>query len=186
MASEVGICNESLQRLGAGRIVSLSDGTKNARECDVAYARERDALLRKHRWGFSISRSMLAAATVPPVFGPANYFPLPTDCLRILLPNDTTTDWVREENGIATDWAAPLAVRYVRKITDPNTMDPLFRKALAIMIAYAICEAITGSNKKQEILSVELRDIVSEAVRTSAIEQVAQDIREDDWVTGRL
>ena len=186
MASEVDICNEALQRLGAGRIVSFSDGTKNSRECSLAYARERDALLRMHRWGFSISRVRLAAAVTAPTFGPANYFPLPPDCLRVLLPNDVYTDWVVEEAGIATDWAAPLDLRYVRQITDPNKMDALFRQALAVTIAYTICESVTGSNKKQETLSMELRDTVAGAKRVSAIEQVAQDIREDDFITARL
>lgn len=186
MASVVGICNGALQRLGAARITSLEDNTKNARECNAAYERRRDAMLRKHRWSFAITRAQLAADSTAPAFGPANYFTLPTDCMRVLLPDEVDTDWVIEGRKIATDWGAPLELRYVKQVTDPNTMDALFREALAIDLALTLCETITGSNQKAEGLRNELRDVMAEAKRTNAIELPAGEIREDDWLTARL
>ena len=188
MASEVGICNGALQRLGAARITSLDDNTKNARECNAAYERRRDAVLRKHRWSFAITRAELAADSVSPVgsTAPANYFTLPTDCLRVLLPDSVVTDWAVEGRKIATNWAAPLELRYIKKVTDPNTMDALFREALSLDLALTMCETITGSNQKAEGLRNELRDVMAEAKRINAIELPAGEIREDDWLTARL
>lgn len=186
MASVVGICNGALQRLGAARIASLEDATKNARECNAAYERRRDAVLRRHRWSFAIARAQLAADSTAPTFGPANYFTLPSDCLRVLLPDETDTDWVIEGRKIATDWGAPLEVRYIKQVTDPNTMDSFFREMLSIDLALTLCEVITGSNQKADGLRTELRDVLAEAKRLNAIELPATDIREDDWITARL
>ena len=186
MASVVGICNGALQRLGAARITSLDNATKNARECNAAYERRRDTTLRRHRWSFASQRASLAADSTAPAFGPANYFTLPTDCLRVLLPDEVDTDWAIEGRKIATDWGAPLEIRYIARITDPNTMDPMFREALSIDLALTLCEVITGSNQKAAGLRDEMRDVLAEAKRVNGIELPAGELREDDWLTARL
>jgi hypothetical protein len=186
VASEVGICNRALSRLGASRISSLSDSTsKNARECNNAYETVRDAMLRRHPWNFAIKRASLAAEVTGPAFGPTNYFQLPSTCLRLLLPNDTGLDWIIEGRKIATSWSAPLNIRYIDQITDPNAMDVLFREALALQMAFTMCEAITQSTAKQQAIAIELKDVIAEAKRTNAIEKLAQYPPEDYWLTVR-
>lgn len=189
MASEVEICNRALQKLGAGSIVSLGDDSKRARECNRAYAPIRDATLRKHPWNFAIARQALAASSTPPTHGPANAFPLPSDCLRLLPPdpfvNFNDLDWQIEGRSILTNDAAPLNVRYIRQITDPNIMDPLYREALATEIAFEICEAVTQSNTKKEGLREDLKTIIAQAKLLNAIENVAAEPPEDTWITAR-
>lgn len=189
MASEVEICNRALQRLGAGSITSLSEASKAARECSLAYAPIRDRLLRAYVWNFSISRENLAADATAPIHGPARYFTLPSTCLRLLPPdqdrNFNDLDWQIEGRKIATNDSAPLAIRYVNQITDPNTMDSYFREVLSCDLAFDLCEAITQSNSKKESIRADRKTLISEAKLANSIENVPAESPEDEWVTAR-
>jgi hypothetical protein len=81
---------------------------------------------------------------------------------------------------------APLHVRYIAKIDDPNTMDSLFREALATDMAYELCEEITQSNQKKMALLEDKKGVIAEAKLRNAIENVAQQPPDDDWITKRL
>jgi hypothetical protein len=189
MASETSICNRTLQKLGAKRINSLTEDSPNARSCNTAYEARRDALLRKHRWRFSIKRAQLAASTTEPDFGPAAIYPLPADYLLLIDPdpesNFNDRDWQLESDGIHSDASAPLEIRYVAKITDPNAMDPLFREALSADMAVELCEEITQSNTKKASLVEDLKDALAAAKRANAFESIAQDSPEDTWISVR-
>lgn len=187
MASVVGICNSALQKLGETRITSLSEDTERARDCNDQYERTRDALLRRHKWNFAITREDVAAdGTAPSDESGFSYsYTLPTDCLRVLPPRDHTVDWSVEGRKILTNWSAPLHVRYVARITDPNEMDALFREALATQLAYDLCEKITQSNQKKAGLGEDLKHVIAEAKRAGAIEQIAEEPPEDEWITVR-
>ena len=181
MSSEVEISNRALQRLGATRIASMEDTSKNGRACDVCYEPLRDAALRAHPWSFAVKRVSLAADTIPPAFGFDLAYSFPTDALRILLPKDHTTDWTVEGRKILTDWAAPLEIRYVAQVIDPNTMDPLFREALSCWMALEMCEELTQSNTKKAGIKDDLKDILAEARRTNAIERIPVESPDDSW-----
>lgn len=172
MASDVGICNRALQRVGQPRIISLADESVAARACNAAYESLRDAALRSHPWSFAVKRASLAADSAAPAFGPALAYSWPTDALRILLPNDSDLDWIVEGRKILSDWDAPLEIRYIARITDPNTMDPLFREFLSAYIGAEICEELTQSNNKKAGLKDDMASIIAEARRVNAIEKL--------------
>lgn len=188
--SEVAICNLALQKLGAKRITSLTEDSVNARECNACYALERDAELRKHPWNFAIKRDSLAAESVAPIFGPTTKCQLPSDFLR-LMPLDPesqtmTLDWRIEGKYILTYDAAPLRIRYIYRVTDPNEFDGLFVESLACRIAVQICEKLTQSNVKKADAQKMYDYAVAEAKRVDAMEDVPQDPPDDTWVTARL
>jgi len=193
MASVVEICNRALQKLGAQRIADIDENTKNARECKAAYTALRDAELRAHPWNFSITRAQLAASADTPVFGRARSFPLPSTFLRLLPSypeqNLNDKDWQIEDGdevlAIFTNDSAPLNVRYVQQVTDPNKMDPLFREALAARMAFELCETITQSTTKWQLLEEAYNKTIATAKHTNAIENVAQVPAEDTWITAR-
>ena len=69
MASEVGICNASLQLVKHSKtITSLSQGTKEANACEVIYEELRDALIEMHAWNFAVKRVKLAQLVATPTF----------------------------------------------------------------------------------------------------------------------
>lgn len=189
MASKVEIANRALQILGAKRIVALDEDSRNARAINAAFEPVKLAELRKHCWGFATKRAQLAASSTAPLFSRSNSFPLPSDFVRLLPPdpemNLNDMDWVIEGRNIITNDSAPLDVRYVYDVTDPNEMDALFRESFAAKLAEQLCEEITQSNTKIATASLLYKDIIAEAKRANAIEKVAEKPPEDEWVTCR-
>lgn len=190
MASDTEIANRALQMLGAKRITSLTQDHKNARAMNVAFVPVREALLRGYAWAFAIKRAQLAASTTAPPFGPARAYPLPADFLRLIHPdletNYNSLDWKIEGREILTDDTAPLEIRYIYRVEDPNTMDPLFREAFSAKLAAELCEEITQSNTKKAAAKDALKTAIAEARRTNAIEKIRSDEPpEDTWITVR-
>ena len=189
MASEVDIANRALQKIGAKRIVSLTEDTVNGRAVNLAYEILRDAELRAHTWNFSIERASLAADSSTPDWGRSNSFTLPSDFLRLLPPypedNSNQTDWQIEGRKILTNDSAPLYIRYVKIVTDPNDMDALFREALSARIAAEICEELTQSNSKKTEMKDDYKLAIREARRVNAIENVSAETPEDTWISER-
>lgn len=188
--SDVAICNSALQKLGASRITSLAEDSEEARQCSGCFEQQREAELRKHTWNFAIARATLPAETYDPDFGPANSFALPSDFLRLLPvdPEDVTNtnDWRIEGRSIRTNDSAPLYIRYIRRVEDPNEFDSLFADMLACRIALQTCEKITGSNQKKAAVADEYKTAQREAKRVNAFENVAQEPPPDTWDTARL
>ncbi len=190
MASDVEIANRALQHLGAKRIVSLDEDSRNAQAINTAYEPTKLAELRKHPWCFATARAELAANSTAPIFTRTNSFPLPADFVRLLPPDpeDVTNwqDWIIEGRNIITNDSAPLYIRYVYDVTDPNEMDALFREAFAAKLAENLCEEITQSNSKKADIKDTYKDIIADAKRTNAIEKTAEVPPEDEWVTKRV
>jgi hypothetical protein len=189
MASVVQICNRALQKLGSKRITDIEEDSVEARSCNVLYEDLRDAELRAHPWNFAIARSEIAADSETPDWGRANSFTLPADFLFLLedYPEDNSLikDWQIEGRKILTDDDAPIQIRYIKIVTDPNEMDPLFREALATKMAIELCEELTQSNTKKEGLKDDYKEIISQARKRNAIENVAAEPPTDIWLTAR-
>ncbi len=186
MASEVSIANRALQLLGSASISSLTENSKEARACNLCYATLRDAELRAHTWSFAKKQVQLSADSSEPLFDYDNSFTLPSDCLRALKPKDRTNlDWEIQGRKLYTDDDAPLDFTYVRQVTDPNTMDVLFREALSARMAIEMCEDLTQSESKfQRALNAYTRAI-REARRVNALERVPEEAPSDPWVEAR-
>ncbi len=187
MASETSIANRALQKLGASRINSLSENSVNARACNACFVSVRDAELRSHPWSFAIKRVELPADAVPPAFGKANSYTLPTDCLSVREGDDDSIhkDWLIEGRKIFTDESAPLYLRYNKKVEDVNEMDALFLEVVSCKMALEMCEEITQSNSKKSELKDDYRLAINAAKKANAIERIAQKPPEDSWVTVR-
>jgi hypothetical protein len=188
-ATVVGICNRALQKLGATRIESLTDDSKNARACNACYEPLRDALLRVYPFKFAISRATLAADAVAPTWGRSNSFQLPSNFIALAPKyaedNEAYSDWEVEGQKILTDDSAPLYLRYVAQVSDPNLMDPLFRELLSTKMALEMCEELTQSNTKKEGLRNDFREVLAESKRRGAVEAQPVISPTDDWITAR-
>jgi len=189
MASNVEIANRALQKLGAKRIVSLTEDSRNGRAVNAAFEVLKEAELRKHPWNFAVKRASLAASATAPLFTKSNSFPLPSDFLRLLAPdeedNTNYRDWQIEGRSIVTNDDAPLEIRYVSNVDDPNEMDVLFREALSMKIAEELAEELTQSNQKKAEAVQAYMQKIGEARRANAFERVSQSQPEDVWITVR-
>lgn len=200
--SVTGIANRALQLLGAASILNLTDNTPEARECTRAYDACRRAELRAHFWNFATVRAALAPDASAPVFGYQYQFSLPVDCLRVILPNDSSLDWKQEGRKILTNYAQSpfgasaasdtstaspiLYLQYISDITDPTVFDALFCEALAHRMATAMCERLTQSNQKNQMLQGAYRAVISEARITDAMENLPADPPDDSFITVRM
>lgn len=190
MASEVDICNFALQKLGAEPIVSLSQDSENARSCNRVYFHLRDVELRAHPWNFAIKRVQLAADSTAPDFGYANAYPLPSDFLRLMPPdvqfNPNDLDWQIEGRKILTNDAGALDVRYIYRVEDPNEFDATFVEALACRIAMELCEKITQSNSKAQMIREDYTTAMRTARKLNAFENIPAEPPTDTWITSRI
>jgi hypothetical protein len=193
--SRTDICNSALLRLGAATIADITDNSPEARACAIQYDSNRRSELRRHPWNFAIKRVVLAPDTAAPAFEFDAAFSLPADCLRVILPNDSTIDWVIEGGKILTSWSSSpvtgsttantLSLRYVQDVEDVTKFDAAFYDALCCGLAIDICDKLTSSNAKKQTLMEEYKGIISEARRSDAIENLPEDPPDSSWLTVR-
>ncbi len=187
MASTVEICNGGLQLLGSSLIVSLTDATKAARECNLAWDRVRRMVLRSHAWNCTTTRISLAKLATTPVYGFDFEYQLPTDCLILydIENSDNRTDWRVEGRKLLTDFDTPLGILYGRDETDSQQFDSLLVEVLALAMAVDLCETLTQSNSKKKVLEQQLLAVRSKALETDGWEQTPAEFEEDVWLLAR-
>jgi hypothetical protein len=195
--SIVDVCNNALQYLGAARILSLADNSREARACNVAYDSNRRAELRKHPWNFAKTRVVLAADTTAPAFGYTYAFTLPSDCLKVIIPKDESLDWQIEGRKILTNWmntpyggaestGASLSLLYIRDEQDTAQWDSTFFDMLALSMALDMCDDLTQSNTKKQLLSQQYVDARAEARAANAYENMAHQSSDPSWIGVRF
>jgi hypothetical protein len=199
MASQVEIANRALTKLGAARIISFADDNKQARSVNSMFDVVRDAELRSHLWSFTIKRSSPAALSTTPNWGYDYEYQLPSDCLRLLEVNDiypgpnmddyrnsSTQEYVIEGRKILTNEGPPLKIRYVSRVEDTTQWDATFVEAFACRLAMEMCEDLTQSNTKKELLLNDYGRAIMMAIRANSIELPPKDLPDDSWVMSRL
>jgi len=188
MASDVGIVNAALAKLGLRSILSFGDDRTEARLATDTYADLRDAVLRDHPWNFATQRAAITAETDTPVWGYGFSYPWPEDpyCLRILDIKDIGTQPFKiEGRKILTDVSSPINILFVSRVTDPNVMDVLFRDALAARIAMEWAEKLTRSTQVQEAMHTLYKSKLKSAKSTDGMEGSVEPVTKSRWIDVR-
>jgi hypothetical protein len=187
MSSVTDICNAALLKLGEKRITDAGFATPtNERErvCSAHYERIRDRELRKNRWNFTITRVSISEDATAPVYEWAAAYTMPADSLRLVDIYETRK--YRLEGGkILTDVEDEINIRYVKKVTVVNDMDPIFRDALASALAVEFCERLPGKSKLKAECNSDYATHMAIAAQVGAIENPVEELPEDDWITVR-
>lgn len=186
-SSEVEICNSALIKIGAARILDLTDDNDRARLCAEMYPRMRDKLLRSHPWNFAIARVELAQATTTPTFGYSYQFRLPSDCLRVLeVWNGITSDFEYQKEGdyIVSD-ESRIFIKYIKQITDTDKFDKNFDEVLALELAATICYSLNQSTTIKDSLLAEAKYELSQARSFDAQEGTPQRVVANDFLNAR-
>lgn len=190
MASEVGIANAALRKLGAGTLAALTDASTEGRLANATYAEYRDKLLRSHPWNFATKRLSIAANATAPVWEYDNAFNIPADFLRLLdISNPQLMAYRIESTNdgtvIVTDIAGPLKIKYIAQITDPNKMDAEFREALSSLLASEWAEPLTGITSLGEKMVVLHDKKLLEAKGVDGQEQTPAESVNFSWIDVR-
>ena len=197
--SQTAVGNAALGKLGQGAVLSFDDPDDRARWLKARFADVRDLTLRANRWHFAMARARLSAEATAPAFGYGRQFPLPTDCLQLAEVGGVATTpalgdyqgagrpaFALEGGRILTDAAAPLEIRYVRRVEDVAAWDPLFAEAVACRLAFDLAEKLTQSSGKKEAALRDYQLAVREAVRVNAIEAAPESTADGSWILARL
>lgn len=189
MASQIEICNQALTKIGANRITSLSDTSKQAKTLAAIFDIKRDAELAAHPWSFAITRASIPASTTAPAFGWSKSFPLPAGFLRmvevgesyVMYQSDSMELFHLEGNAILCNEGSPLRIRYVQRITNTGLFSPLFVETLACRLAAEVAEDLTQSTSKREAAWQEWDRAIKLAKRTNAIELPPRPLTDGTW-----
>jgi hypothetical protein len=187
--SNVSICNLALQKLGASRIVALSDASVNAREVNACFETLRNIEMSRHKWNFAKKRITLAPSATTPDFTYTYAFVLPADCLIVIKPASLGLDWSIENHAgdvaILTNDGDTLELRYIALITDPTKYHPLFIEMLACKIAWHCAEKLTQSNSKKMAVMEEYKLARAAAKKANAFDLSSQPQPIDEWLAAR-
>ena len=193
MASDVSVVNSALHKLGVSRIVAFTDTTKQGTLANDTFADIRDSLLRAHPWNFAIEREALAADATAPKWGYTTKYALPegqTPCLRVLLvegEDEYSGRWTVEGRFILTDLTAPLNISYIKRITDANSMDAMFRDALSQRLAMEWATTLTHDAQIQNDMTRLYNSLkLPEARSIDGQEDIAVQIEACEWIEARF
>ncbi|MCR9093455.1 MAG: hypothetical protein NXI30_04505 [bacterium] len=190
MPSQVGICNIALRLIGAGRIVSLDEDSEAARACSDLYEATREELLRTHLWRFARKREALPASSTAPLFGYDAAFPKPADCLHVFAVDagryaTRGVRWTVEGDNVLANASAPLNILYAEDVTEAGRFDPLFAQTFSHLLAAYLCEPLTQSNTKKQLIERDLDRVYSQAIAADALESIEMIEADGVWITSR-
>lgn len=194
--SKVEICNMALQLLGDESIISLSDGTTQAEQCNFRYDSARRSVLEMHPWNFALKRASLPLSSTKPAFDFSHQFTLPSDLLRVIA-TDKELDVVYNSDpyfngyktiGFQTAFSSGrdrykiegrnllydddvCNVLYLRDEEDTTLFSPLFVEALALFLASRIVYKITGSRTMEKEFLAEFDNYMARVARTVDAQQ---------------
>lgn len=147
MSSKVQICNLAMSRIGAARIISLTDGTETANILNTIFDDIADDVMVSGPWTSTIFRAELAAINTTPVYDYAYAYQLPADpyCLKVLDVyeyNSGDTDYKIEGRTILCNKSS-LKIRYIGRIL-PDYFDVMLRRAVVSRIVAETVYTLTG------------------------------------------
>jgi len=182
---DVAICNSALIKIGARRISSFSEGSKEAKLCKEQYEKLRDAALKAHPWNFAIRRAELGKLASTPVFEWDAEFQLPVDCLKVLYMENRREEFTVEGRKLLTN-ADTAKIKYIGLETDSDQFDKEFKEYLAHYIAselaYPLVQSVSLGERVFAKAQIFLRD-----TRSSDSQEGTPDSNVDDiWLDSRL
>jgi hypothetical protein len=193
--SKVEICNFALQAIGDESILSLSDQTVPAQQCNLRYDSSRRAVLEMGLWNFAIKRVSLPLEASTPEFDFSHQFTLPSDLLRVIgtdrelgvnfgtdpLFNGYKTigfgdaytgkDRYKIEDGKLLYDDDVCKIAYITDVEDTTKFSPLFVESLSLFLASRIAYKITGSRTMERELLDEFYNIMKKEAQLSDSQQ---------------
>ncbi|MEO1192844.1 MAG: hypothetical protein AAFY02_13870 [Pseudomonadota bacterium] len=191
MASDVSLCNQALDRVGAQTIVALSEASAGAQACARLYPQARDALLALHDWRFARARAKLAPLAAPVPAPWSQLYVLPSDCLaaRALGPADHRLGLQGGRFSVEGDWVlsdlADATLIYTRRVTEAGLFDPLFAEALAALLALRLGAALRVDPDLLREVQREYQLALDRARAVDANQASNREQPEADWIEAR-
>ncbi len=150
-ASEISICSNALQRLGADPIASFQENSRFAGPSSNIWPTVRNMVLRAHPWNCATKRVILAPLAETPAFDYGYQFNLPTDWLKTVQVGRRNCPLTYQQEGrriLACTNALPLV--YIWENTNPGTWDDSMVEAAELLQAAAMAYLVTSSTSLRD------------------------------------
>jgi len=173
------ICNLAISSLGNYPTISDIDTpvTDPERTFSLWYDICREFTLKLMMPNFALARTTVAKLVEVPPFGYSYYYEYPNNCLKLLGVGDVKdkeNNYNVEENKIAhdTDYDEGMPIRFIKKVTDVNSMSPEYVILLSQYLAAYTCVSVTQDAAKAKALKAELPALISSASGLNAQENM--------------
>jgi hypothetical protein len=171
----------------------MTDDSLEARQVNSHFDEALSLLLEEHDWSFDIQRQQLTKSVALPAYGYSYNFTLPTTpyCLRVLEACDEDglpiSDYKVESRFILTD-SETVMIRYICLVDDLNTLSPLFRTALAYLLASMIAISLTGASSVEQDMERKYVYFLRRAVTADSRQGTDDDVEDEDfeWINARF
>ena len=155
------LCNLSLAKIGDQSITSLTDGSLEARFCNLYYPVVLQELLMMRDWNFAAQLATLTQTSATPAFGWSYSYLLPNDYCRMLSFNDIgdaapLRPYQIFGNRLLTD-ESYAQIGYTSTNTDPSLFTPAFVQVFAIKLAIELAKPLAGSLELKNQLKAEFQ-----------------------------
>jgi len=184
MSSVVSICNSALIKIGADRISSLTEDSKEAQLCNEQYEKLRDEVLRAHPWNFAIKRAELGKLADAPLFEYSNQFFLPNDCVKVLKLENIDAVYKIEGRSILTN-ESTVKIQYISRELDVTKYDPIFQEALALRLATELAYPLLQSASLQQAMEKSYLRVLKDARSMDGQEGTPDNLIRDEWLLSR-
>jgi len=174
MASQLGIYNSALMKLGSPRILTLTDNVPSRKTIDAIYTAAVEFCLEQAVWDWAVRSVQIDASTdVEPAFGYNNAFEQPDDMKKLVAISSESTlrnpleDFL-DEGGYWFADSDPIYLSYVSTSVlygwNLGAWTEAFADMVAFRIAIVTCETITQSTAKLVDLKRDFKTARSNAI----------------------
>lgn len=186
MASQVQICNFALSRLASDRIISLSDQTKAAKECNAIYDIVAEITMSTGPWPSCTKRTTLAQSSTTPDFGFTYQYQLPTDpkCLKVLAINECKLgDYAYAiENGYLLTDLTSVSIQYIMRLTNTEDYDVFLMQAVIEALTAELSYRFTGQSSISKDLTERAEKKIMDLLNQAGVQGSSSDLPSDTFV----
>ena len=185
MASKVGMANAALTKIGGNAILSLTEETEEARQCNTRFDDIMDLVLQSHPWNFAQHRATLVPLTDSPDHEWDYQFLLPTNpyCLRVNEVYNNPNYKVEGRKLLCND--SSVSITYTKRIVDVNDLSAMFRECFALYLASELAYPIAGSSSKGESLLVQFNALIRPTRSIDGQEGTPENFKTGTWYNER-
>lgn len=184
ITTAVTICNSALLKLGADKISALSQTTRAAVTCNTLYAYLRDEVMGESPWRFALKRAVLSPNGTTPAFDFDFSYDIPSDCLRLLSPDDDEIIWIQEGSQILCS-ETTLNMKYLYRNEDESSWDARFCEALAWRLCMELALSLTQSIPMKQEAEKSYKDALAQARAMNAVIGTPNPLEADIWSKAR-
>lgn len=151
------IANSALVKIGAKPVQSLVDDTPSGRLVALRLRPVMDTVLSMHPFSCAMKRAIIPPNAEKNTVVFAYTYSVPTDLLRMIRLEDSEGVIIYDYELIGQEISCdsdPLVITYIRSLYADGKIDYDVAEAMALYLAYDICERIDeNSNKRQQLYS---------------------------------